>query len=147
MNFFDKILQFHKKHRWLSHVAYWVIVLLIDVGSSKYHDGEKGNYRFEFISDFLYAIPCIISAYILAYFIIPRFFYHKKYVLSFIAFIVLGYFASALGRIIIVKICEPLAGVPPKAFETYTEILTDIPKLLYVYFFPDHGLCLCFCIL
>jgi LytS/YehU family sensor histidine kinase len=28
-----------------------------------------------------------------------------------------------------------LAGVPAKAFETYKEILTDIPKLLYVYFF------------
>jgi LytS/YehU family sensor histidine kinase len=34
-----------------------------------------------------------------------------------------------------VKICEPLAGVRPKAFETYTEIFTDIPKLIYVYFF------------
>jgi hypothetical protein len=135
MSFLEKILQFHKKHRWLSHIAYWAIVLLVDVSSSKYNDGQKGTYGFEFITDFLYEIPCIIAAYGLGYFIIPRFFYRKKYISSVIAFIVLSYFTSALGRIIIVKFCEPLAGVPPKAFETYTEILTDIPKLLYVYFF------------
>jgi LytS/YehU family sensor histidine kinase len=32
-----------------------------------------------------------------------------------------------------VKICEPLAGVRPKAFETFGNILTDLPKLIYVY--------------
>ncbi len=135
MTFLEKILQFHKKNRWLSHIAYWVIVLLVDVSSSKYADGQKRTYGFEFVTDFLYEITYIISAYGLAYFIIPRFFYRKKYVLSIIAFIILSYFASALGRIITVKLCEPIEGRPPKAFETYTEILTDIPKLLYVYFF------------
>ncbi len=135
MNLFDRLLSVHKKYRWLTHIAYWVIVLLVDVSSSKYHDGPKGSYGFEFLTDFLYEITYIISAYSLAYFIIPRFFYRKKYVLSVIAFIILSYFTCALGRIIIVKICEPLAGIPPKAFETYVEILTDIPKLLYVYFF------------
>ena len=135
MNLFDRLLSVHKKHRWLTHVTYWVIVLLVDVSSSKYSDGQKGSYAFEFTTDFLYEIPYIISAYGLAYFIVPRFFYHKKYVSSVFAFIVLSYATSALGRIIIVKICEPLAGLPPKAFETYSAILIDIPKLLYVYFF------------
>jgi LytS/YehU family sensor histidine kinase len=43
------------------------------------------------------------------------------------------YISCVLARTFIVKICEPLAGVPPKAFETYANILTDVPKLLYVY--------------
>ncbi len=135
MNLFDWLLSVHKKQRWLSHIAYWVIVLLVDVGSSKYADGQKRTYGFEFVTDFLYEITYIISAYCLAYFIIPRFFYRKKYVLSIIAFIVLSYFASVLGRIISVKINEPIEGRLPKAFETYPEILTDLSKLLYVYFF------------
>jgi len=135
MNLFNKLLSFHKKHRWLSHIIYWVGVLLVDVSSSKYTDGQKGTYSFEFISDFLYEIPYIIAAYGLAYFIIPQLVYRKKYFSAVGAFIGLSYFTSALGRIIIVKLCEPLAGIAPKSFETYTEILTDIPKLLYVYFF------------
>lgn len=132
---FDKLLSFHKRHRWLSHIAYWLIVLLVDVSSSKYHDGETHSYGFEFLTDFLYEITYIMVAYGLAYWIIPRVIYRRQYILPAIAFIFLSYAASALGRIIIVKICEPLAGVKPKPFETYTKILTDIPKLLYVYFF------------
>jgi sensor histidine kinase YesM len=135
MNLFDRLLSVHKKHRWLAHVAYWTVVLLVDVSASKYSDGPKHGYGFEFISDFVYEITYIISAYVLAYFIIPRFFYPKKYVASVIAFIVLSYCTSVLGRIITIKINEPLEGKLPKAFETYAEILTDIPKLIYVYFF------------
>jgi hypothetical protein len=135
MNLFDRLLSVHKKHRWLAHVTYWTVVLLVDVSASKYNDGPKHGYGFEFISDFVYEITYIISAYVLAYFIIPRFFYPKKYVASVIAFIALSYFTSVLGRIITIKINEPLEGRLPKAFETYAEILTDIPKLIYVYFF------------
>jgi len=135
MNLFDRLLSVHKKHRWLAHIAYWIVVLLVDVSSSKYSDGPKRSYSFEFVSDFVYEISYIIAAYGLAYFVIPQFFYRKKYFLSVTAFIVLSYFTSVLGRIITVKIDEPLEGRLPKAFETYPEILTDIPKLLYVYFF------------
>lgn len=135
MNLFDRLLAFHKKHRWLSHIAYWTAVLLIAVSSSKYNDGPKRSYSFEFISDLPYEIPYIIAAYSLAYWIIPRLIYRKKYVSAVIAFIVISYLTSALGRIVIVKICEPLEGRSAKAFETYAEILTDIPKLFYNYFF------------
>ncbi|WP_413667990.1 sensor histidine kinase [Mucilaginibacter sp. Mucisp86] len=135
MNLLDRLLEFHRKHRWPSHVAYWTAVLLVDVSSSKYSDGAKGSYGFEFLSDFLYELTYMIAAYTVAYVIIPKLFERKKYVWSVLAFIGISYLTSALGRIIIVKVCEPLAGVPPKAFETYKEILTDIPKLIYVYFF------------
>ncbi|MFD2874185.1 sensor histidine kinase [Mucilaginibacter ximonensis] len=135
MNLVDTVLSFHKKHRWLSHLLYWFIFLLISVSASKYADGKQGTYSFEFISDALYISTEVIAGYGLAYLIIPQFVYRKKYVSSIIAFIVLSYAVSVLGRIFIVKICEPMAGVAPKAFETYTEILTDIPKLIYVYYF------------
>ncbi|HWB26601.1 MAG TPA: histidine kinase [Chitinophagaceae bacterium] len=134
MNLLDRLLAFHKKHRWLSHLIYWSAYLLVGVSSSKYRDGKEGTYSFEFTSDALYMFAEMIFAYALAYIVIPQFIYRKRYLLSAAVFLVASYTASATGRIFIVKICEPLAGVPPKAFETYKEILTDIPKLLYNYY-------------
>jgi sensor histidine kinase YesM len=133
MNLFDRFLSFHKKHRWLTHIAYWFIYLLIAVSASKYRDGDKGTYSFEFISDAIYLSAEMIAAYSLAYFVVPQFIYRKRYVLSIVEFVIVCYVSCVVGRIFIVKICEPLAGVKPKAFETYREIMTDIPKLLYVY--------------
>jgi len=134
MNLFDRLLAFHKKHRWLSHVIFWLIYLLIAVSSSKYRDGDRGNYGFEFLSDALYMLAEMLFVYALAYFVIPQFIHNKRYLLSAVVFVLSGYVACALGRVFIVKICEPLAGIAPKAFETYGEILTDIPKLLFNYF-------------
>jgi len=116
-------------------VAYWFVVLLIAVSSSKYSDGKRATYSFEFITDFLYELPEIAAAYILTYVIVPQFFYKKRYFTAIIIFIVSSYMTCVAARIIIVKICEPLAGIAPKAFETYSEISTDMLKLLYVYFF------------
>src|ERR1700761_5325558 len=134
MNLFDRLLFFHGKHRWLSHVIFWLIYLLIGVSSSKYRDGSRGSYGFEFTSDALYMSAEMIFAYALAYFVVPQFISAKRYLLSVVGFFVSGYVACVFGRVLIVKICEPLAGVAPKAFETYGEILTDFPKLLYNYF-------------
>jgi len=134
MNLFDRFLSFHKKHRWVSHVTFWLIYLLIAVSSSKYRDGDRRTYGFEFLSDALYMSVEMLFVYALAYFVVPQFIYHKRYLLSAVVFFVSGYAACVLGRVFIVKICEPLEGRPPKAFETYGEILTDIPKLLFNYF-------------
>jgi len=133
MSFSDRLLYFHKRHRWLSHVIFWLIYLLIGVSSSKYRDGDRGTYGFEFTSDALYMSAEMFFAYSLAYFVVPQFI-RKRYLLSVVGFVVLGYASCVLGRVFIVKICEPLAGIAPKAFETYGEILRDIPKLLYNYF-------------
>lgn len=135
MNLLDRLIAFHKKHRWLSHVIYWFVYLLISVSASKYRDGDRGTYSFEFISDALYISAEMIAAYSLAYFVVPQFIYRKRYFLSVAGFVIVSYVSCVVGRVFIVKICEPLAGAKPKAFETYLEILTDIPKLLYVYFF------------
>jgi len=134
MNLFDRLLAFHKNHRWLSHVIFWLIYLLITVSSSKYRDGDRRTYGFEFLSDALYMSVEMFFVYALAYFVVPQFIHHKRYLLSAVVFVASGYAACVLGRIFIVKICEPLEGRAPKAFETYGEILTDFPKLLFNYF-------------
>jgi Histidine kinase len=134
MSLSNRLLNFHRQYRWLSHVLYWLIVLLVAVSSSKYRDGKQSTYGFEFASDALYMSAEMMYVYALAYFVIPQFIYRKRYLLSAVGFLVTGYVACVIARIFIVKICEPLAGVPPKAFETYTEIFTDFPKLIYNYY-------------
>ncbi|MFC0515377.1 sensor histidine kinase [Mucilaginibacter angelicae] len=135
MSFLDRLLDLHRKHRWLSHAAFWLGYLLVAVSASKYRDGRQGTYGFEFTSDALYMLAEMIAAYGLAYGVVPLFFFRKRYVLAVIALLANCYLACVTGRIFIVKICEPLACVKPKSFETYGEILTDLPKLLYVYLF------------
>jgi len=130
----DRLLYFHKRHRWLSHVGFWLVYLLIGVSSSKYRDGKTGTYGFEFTSDALYMSAEMLYAYALAYFVVPQFLYRKRYLIAVTGFVVAGYASCVMGRILIVKVCEPLAGIAPKAFETYGEIMTDFPKLLYNYY-------------
>jgi hypothetical protein len=135
MNLLERLLLFHQRRRWLTHVLFWVSALLVGVSSSKYHDGRTASIGFEFLVDFLYLVPEILSAYLVAYWVLPKLLYRRRYVAGVLAFLGVAYLACVLGRIFIVKIDEPLAGIKPKAYETYGAILTDIPKLLYVYFF------------
>ena len=135
MNLLEKLLDLHGRHRWLAHVLFWVVVLLVGVSSSKYYDGTSASYGFEFMSDALYMVPEILAAYALGYWVIPKLLYRRRYVEAFAAFLLIAYLACVLGRIFIVKIDEPIAGVKPKAYETYWAIFTNMPKLLYVYFF------------
>jgi hypothetical protein len=134
MNLLDRLFDLHKKHRWLAHVVFWAAVLVVGVSSSKYYDGNTASYGFEFITDGLYVIPEILAAYAVGYVVLPRMIYRRRYVSAAVTFLLIGYLACVMGRIFIVKIDEPLAGVKPKAYETYWAIFTNIPKLLYVYF-------------
>jgi hypothetical protein len=135
MNFLENVLRFHGRRRWLAHLIFWALVLLVNVSASKYADGKTATYGFEFLSDFFYMIPEILAAYLVTYWVVPKLIYRRKYFAGVLAFLLIGYLASVLGRIFIVKVDEPLAGIAPKAFETYGALLTNIPKLLYVYFF------------
>lgn len=135
MNLPEKLLDVHRRHRWLAHLLFWVAVLLVAVSSSKYFDGKAGTYWFEFVSDAWYEIPEILATYAVAYVVLPKMLYRRRYVQAVLSFLIIAYLACVLGRIIVVKVDEPLAGLAPKASETYAEILTNIPKLLYVYFF------------
>ena len=135
MNLLEKLLDLHRRHRWLAHVFFWLVVLLVGVSSSRYYDGKKTIYGFEFLSDALYEIPEILAAYSVTYWVLPRALYTRRYITAAVSFLLIAYLACVLGRIFIVKIDEPLAGIKPKAYETWFALFTNIPKLLYVYFF------------
>ena len=135
MNLLEKLVDLHRRYRWLAHVFFWLVVLLVGVSSSRYYDGKKTIYGFEFFSDALYEIPEILAAYSVTYWVLPRALYTRRYITAAVSFLLIAYLACVLGRIFIVKIDEPLAGIKPKAYETWFALFTNIPKLLYVYFF------------
>jgi len=143
----DHILRFQREHRLASHILFWLIVYLLGISSSKYYDGRKFSFSFSLITDGLYMSTEIIAAYFMAYLIIPAFLYRKKYITASAAFLAGSYLICLLARYIIVRIAEPLAGIPPKAFEDNRELLTDIPKLIYVYFFQIFSVALVFVII
>src|ERR1700748_926607 len=103
MSFLDRLLDLHRKHRWLSHAAFWFMYLLIAVSASKYRDGREGTYAFAFTSDALYMLAEMIAAYGLAYIVVPLFFYRRRYLLAVTALMAICYTACVIGRIFIVK--------------------------------------------
>lgn len=70
-------------------------------------------------------------AYYIAYFIIPGFFKKRKKVWFLGAFLIGTYLISALQRILVVHIAEPLLRAPGNPQESIREILTDLVTLLY----------------
>jgi sensor histidine kinase YesM len=135
MSLFEKILRYQKRHRLVSHLFFWLAILIISITSSQYHDRDQFIYSDALIDDGLFLIPQIMASYFIAYFIIPGFFFRKKYFVTILYFIIGSYLICVLSRFLVVRVLEPMAGIAPEAFETTIELITDIPKLLYVYFF------------
>ncbi len=118
----------------LSHTVFWLGVLLVSITQSKYYDSQ-----FPFA---LSAISCIttlstqiLASYFLAYFIIPLFFEKKQYIKAIFYFVLGSYFLCAIARFLTLHILEPLSGTSAKDFETIAKTLTDLFKLIYIYFF------------
>lgn len=140
MNPLENIIHYQTKYRLASHLFFWLIVLVLSVLSSRYYDGKEFTYGFALIGDGLYLLPQIIAAYFLTYFIMPAFFLKKDHLATAIYLFIGSYLICVLGRFLIVRIAEPIAGIPPNAAETDIEVLTDMPKLLFVYFFSIFSL-------
>ncbi|MBS1500890.1 MAG: histidine kinase [Bacteroidetes bacterium] len=133
MNLIARITSFHKSNRLLTHIGFWIAALFIATATESYHSQDGWFSYNRFIYHSLTLITQIMTAYFLAYFIIPRFFNSGKYLLTGL-YLVLGmYLICGLARTINIHIYEPLADIPPKAFETMGEIFGNVTRLLYVY--------------
>ncbi|PSL46515.1 histidine kinase [Chitinophaga niastensis] len=138
MKFLEKIISYNKEHVVLSHLLFWGVLLLLSVSENKYYyDHHQLHFSFLFtLADCgLLLVTQIMAAYFLAYLIIPKFFLRRKYPETFIYFFIGSYLICVLARVITIHIAEPMAGQAPKNWETFYEIFTNVPKLVYVYFF------------
>ncbi|HTJ14648.1 MAG TPA: sensor histidine kinase [Dinghuibacter sp.] len=135
MNLVDAIQYCHKKYRLAGHVVFWGVILVVSIFSTRYYDGSKFTLRQAFIGNGVYMIPQMVGAYWLTYMIVPLFFVRKRYVTATIAFVLGSYLVCVMARFLVVRVTEPLTGVPPKAFETNWEIISNLGKLTYVYYY------------
>lgn len=117
------------RSRIVSHVAFWSLMLLI----LAYHGSLfGGNFR-----DNLINMACIMpmqmmAAYLMVYVQIPRWLYKRHWILFVLSSVVFAYFLSAMARLSVVYIAEPLIN-----FESYDEslweVLSDPMYLIKVY--------------
>jgi len=132
---FDEAITFKKKHRVLSHIIFWLAVLMIYVSNDKYRDRDEFSLGLTKTEVSMFASIQILASYFLTYFIVPEFFYKKKYLRASIYFIIGTYVFCASSRYLTIHVGEPIAGVAKKEWETDYEIFTNLWKLIYVYFF------------
>jgi hypothetical protein len=135
MNLPECLIRFYSNHRVLSHIIFWLLLLIIQISSSSYYNADIVPFRNNLVGDGTNLLAQIPAAYFMAYFIVPRFFYQQHYAKAIAFFIAGAYIICVLSRIEVIHIEEPFYGYKAKASETYDAILTDIPKLVYVYFF------------
>ena len=88
-----------------------IFVLLISMMSARYYDGNEFTLSWAFMGSGLYLINQVIASYFLTYFIIPRFFFQKRYGVALICFVIGSYLICALGPF--------LVGVLHSAFDSW----------------------------
>lgn len=134
MSIFDKIIRYSTIYRVSSHLLFWLVVFIVP----QYQAGI--SFRDMLIENLFYVFFYMLASYFVAYFIIPKLLKHDNYLIVIIYFIIGSYIISAFSRIIVVHVLEPITREPPYVKESILEILTDIRKLIVIYFFQNFSL-------
>lgn len=125
-DFVSKIIDYIQERRWLGHLLFWVILLMIQsLGVESLYDEQD-----IFVHKALMLPVKMLAAYTLIYFQVPVFLYKKRYVAFLISFIISSYVYTVLARVTVVHGVEELIRPRPFAQESVLEIATDI-KALY----------------
>lgn len=134
MSSIRKITDSIQEKRILKHVLFWLAILMYSVSRNLIN--EEGNLPLSIFNSVCLFIPQIFASYIIYYLIIERILVHKKYVLSLILTVGVVYVFSAIGRILIVHVSEPLYRNPPFSQESILEIFSDV-KHLFLFYSPS----------
>lgn len=117
--------------RWLSHVIFWILLLLCYTLAMK--DGY-GSISESFNRNVILLLPQIIASYCLIYFLNPTFLYKKKYVLFGFLFLISTYVFSILARVLVIYVVEELYREQPFRQESLLEIASDVKRLYQDFF-------------
>jgi hypothetical protein len=147
MSLSERMIVFNQKHRVASHLLFWLLLLVLQLSSANYYNSDVVPFRDKLLAVSTNLLAEIPAAYFLAYFIVPRFIYRQRYLAALAWFAVSVYTICVLSRLEVVHFEEPFYGVKPNPKETYTEIFTDLPKLIYVYFFRIFSVAFVFMLL
>ncbi|MEO1212940.1 MAG: sensor histidine kinase [Bacteroidota bacterium] len=115
--------------RFVYHLGFWVLIILL----LAYHGSLLGSSFKDNLINMLSLMPVqMLAAYSLIYFLIPRLLYNRRWLLFLLILAVIAYGLSALARLAVIHIAEPLIN-----FESYDEsiweVVTDAGYLIKVY--------------
>jgi len=144
MNFTARIIAFHRQNKVLSHIVFWISALLVATMAESYQSSDGWFSANRLLFHTVTLITQIMTAYFLAYFVIPGFLNSRKPVQMSVYTIAGMYLICALARLLNLHVYEPLSDIPPKAFENLHEVFTNIARLLYVYFFRNLSVAIVF---
>lgn len=139
---FEKILNFSTAHRLSAHLLFWVFIFIMFF--SKNTSSDPQEFMVDIYYTLYYEICSMVSAYFLAYRILPRLMAPQKHTWVWIEFVVISYLISILARIVMIYVLEPFVRKPPFEQESITEILTDLPTLFGSYFLHIFSLSMFF---
>ena len=131
MSYLKNTIETIQQKRVLKHVLFWLAILLLSIPKNIIE--QEGQYDLRFGIALSLFIPQVLGAYYVAYFVIAKFLAKKKYVISVLLLIFGSYLLLALGRILIVKVTEPLFREPPFEQETILQIFLEVKFLFFLY--------------
>lgn len=134
------IFNYIKDRRVLKHVVFWTVLYLFLIFS----DPTQDPLWVLAIARASHLIPQIIISYFIAYWLVPKFLYTKKYFLFFLYAIASAYIICVFSRTLMVHVAEPLFRRAPFDQEPFTEILIDWKKLIRGYFFTIYSIAFLF---
>lgn len=126
----DRLIQ----NRWLTHTLFWLVVWVIAPITS----GEGIEDAWEGLFFRGVALPSkILGCYFVVYFLIPRYFQKRRYLLGILYFIVGSTVLCVIYRFNNVHIAERFWGVPGPR-ESLWQMILDLDLTLWTYFFRLH---------
>ncbi|MEO8516751.1 MAG: histidine kinase [Flavobacterium sp.] len=125
-------LQIFTQNRVVKHLLFWTAFIAAGVFSdySKFNDHCFIEILIYHLNDTFFGV---IAAYIIAYYLLTERFIKKGYLIFAFSFLLTMYLISALCRLSVVHIAEPLVRIPPFSQETPLEIFTDFHTLAFKY--------------
>jgi hypothetical protein len=144
MSFVARIIAFHQQHKILSHIGFWIAALFLTTMTESYQASDVWFSPNRLLFHAVTLITQIITAYFLAYFVIPGFMESRAPIRMSVYAITGMYLICAIARLLNLHVYEPLAQIPPKAFENLHEVFTNVGRLFYVYFFRNLSVAIAF---
>lgn len=125
VEFLDNILQ----NRFIRHLLFWSVIVF---GTSYYISLFDKSFTYYFVNNLALLPSQIIAAYLLVYYLVPRFIYEGKYLQFIGLFVFSAVILVIIARILIIYFAEPYLQIEFER-ETLVEILSDPFYLIQIY--------------
>ncbi|MFL1895236.1 sensor histidine kinase [Aquimarina sp. 2-A2] len=131
MRFLRSLSEVIQSNRALQHILFWSAIFLLAASRNIIDQNESLDLAMAKTVSLL--IPQILASYFFAYVVISIFIAQKKFVIGSILVLASSYFFLVLGRVLIVKVAEPLYREAPFEQETLFQLFAEVKYLLLVY--------------